>query len=67
MENSRGVNLNSTLLPPSLCESWHVAMNSLLGTVFPDLTLARTLAQSSPCPKECEVFLVCLVIERIAL
>ena len=67
MENSRGVNLNSTLLPPSLRESWHVAMNSSLGTVFPDLTLAGSLAQSSPCPKKCEAFLVCLVIECIAL
>ena len=59
--------MNSTLVPPSLHESWHVAMNSSLGTVFLDLTLAGSLAQSSPCPKECEVFLVCLVIERIAL
>ena len=42
-------------------------MNSSLGTVFPDLTLAGSLAQSSPCPKKCEAFLVCLVIECIAL
>ena len=49
--------MNSTLLPPSLHESWHVAMNSSQGTVFPALALAGTLAQSSPCPKEHEGFL----------
>ena len=49
--------MNSTLVPPSLHESWHVAMNSSQVTVFPALALAGTLVQSSPCPKEHEGFL----------